>query len=825
VTIYTCGEFRVEVGNRRFLRNGQELALEPRVFAVIGELLAKAGSLVTRNELLDAVWGHRYVTPSTLNRTIALARRAFGDESAEPRYIQTVHGAGYRYVGPVDVPASEASASHAGFGPPSTVRLPARIDALVGRETQLASLAEILAGNRAVTVVGPGGMGKTQYALEAARRAVPDFPDGVWFFDLAPLEGADEWLCTLGEMLGLAATAVPEILDKLSALFRDRRALLLLDNCERVAAPLGARVFQLLRSTAALKVLATSQLPLNFSGEQLVRLPPLELPSAEENLQSAAIVQFAAVDMMVRRIRAVQPEFELCQANAKTIAEICIRLDGMPLALELAAARFSLLSAEQVHERLVQRFRFLGGDTAGRDLRHRSLQALLEWSYGLLSAEEEQFLNWCSVFVQTWTVEAAVSVAAALGHDAERAIDLLGSLVHHSLVSAVPGTSPPRYRLLETVRDYALARLRSAGQETAARSAHVQAMLQICRNASSDILAGRMRERVEQLTQELGNISAAIDTSLRMDNGAKQALDLLGVLCIYAKAHGTYMIVRRWCRTVFARCPPTDTPERGRALLTYGLLEVHSACGNTGLLLEAARIAALHGDAWTEAYANGYYAMSLAEQGRPEQARSHSEIAERYAQQHTDASLAGLAGLARAWIGLALGDAQAALHELLAVRDVGGADLHQQHFIEVYLGLTLFTLGNASAAASHWLKAMELSLTVGNMRGTAGSIEGCAYLASRTGDWAHAARLLGAARAIRERTEVPIFSFWQVHQQRAHDTLRAQLSPTELEAETRKGMQMRQEDAANEAQAVLWRLAGNAERRVAQRTTNRPVGS
>jgi DNA-binding winged helix-turn-helix (wHTH) protein len=148
VTTYRCGEFRVDVNDRRFVRGEREIALEPRVFAVIAELLARAGSLVTRNDLLDAVWGHRYVTPSTLNRTIALARRAFGDESTEPRFIQTVHGAGYRYVGPADTSSDEQRPARAQFGPPTTMRLPARIDELIGRETSLAALADILARNR-----------------------------------------------------------------------------------------------------------------------------------------------------------------------------------------------------------------------------------------------------------------------------------------------------------------------------------------------------------------------------------------------------------------------------------------------------------------------------------------------------------------------------------------------------------------------------------------------------------------------------------------------------------------------------------------------------
>src|SRR5215469_1425801 len=540
---YRCGAFLVDLGNRRFLHQGREVALEPRVFAVIAQLLTRSDELVKRNELLDAVWGHRYVTPSTLSRIIALARRAFGDESAEPRYIQTVHGAGYRYVGPVNVPVREHGPAQARFGPPPPLRLPARIDALIGREAQLASLAELLTDNRAVTVVGPGGMGKTQCALEAARRAASDFHDGVWFFDLAPVEQADDWLRAIGSALALPSSVPEVLLSKLCALFSERRALLVLDNCERLAAPLGTLVIRLLRATAAIRVLSTSQVPLNFAGEQLLRFPPLETPSATalEVGDVSRIAKFAAVDMMVRRVRAVQPDFALGPDNAQSVAEICVRLDGMPLAIELAAARFSLLSATQVYERLVQRFRFLTGDhIAGRDQRHRSLQTLLDWSYALLSADEQRLLNCSAVFVQTWSVDSASALATTLGHDPERAIDLLMSLVNHSMVSLVPGASPPRYRLLESVRDYALARLRSAGQEAEARTAHMKTIVTMCRAAHADIRGGRMRQRVAKLTHELGNIAMAIDTSMRIGGAQEEALDILGSLVLFVKAHGEY---------------------------------------------------------------------------------------------------------------------------------------------------------------------------------------------------------------------------------------------------------------------------------------------
>jgi hypothetical protein len=199
-------------------------------------------------------------------------------------------------------------------------------------------------------------------------------------------------------------------------------------------------------------------------------------------------------------------------------------------------------------------------------------------------------------------------------------------------------------------------------------------------------------------------------------------------------------------------------------------------------------------------------------------------ILDSHAAMHEDALLQGLAGLAHGWIALAKGDPRKALEALKPVRSVG-ADIHQQHFINMYIALAQFALGDLQAAAQEWLDGLALSLAVGNVRGTAGSIEGCAYLQCKAGEWAAAARLLAAARRIREQTEIPIFNFWRPHQDWALEVLRAHLPADEFEAATQAGLDLREEDAANEARSMLYQLAGNPERRQAQRPINRSAGS
>lgn len=517
------------------------------------------------------------------------------------------------------------------------------------------------------------------------------FPDGVWFFDLAPHSGGEEWLRVLGALLAVPATAIDELISGVATILRGRRALLLLDNCDRVAAQAGEHVIALLRATDSIKVLATSQARLNFAGEQTFRVPPLALPprTAAGSFREDEVGQSPAVQLLVTRMRAVVPEFELAPGNAATIAEICHRLDGMPLALELAATRFMLLSPEQVLERIVQRFRFLGSDAAGRDMRHRSLLSLLEWSYALLSAKEQQLLNWCTVFVQTWSVEATMDLAAAFGYAPETAIDLLTGLVNRSLVSVAPGAIPPRYRLLETVREYALDRLRASGEEDRARNAHLEIIERICRAAHEAVLAGRMPERIAQLTQDRGNIVAALDWALPREDRHPAAMSIVGSLVLYARAHGDYAEMGRFCARVVNACASSDTPERARALLTYGVLRVHldpTGHWDDTILPEAARIAAKCGDWWTEAFAHGYQTLGLANRERLSEAEKHVAVTELSAHQHDNGLLRGLAGLARGWIHLARGESHAALERLMSVSELG-PDLFLHHFINVYIAL------------------------------------------------------------------------------------------------------------------------------------------
>ncbi|HTT04411.1 MAG TPA: winged helix-turn-helix domain-containing protein [Steroidobacteraceae bacterium] len=805
---FRCGEVELDVPNRRFRRGGTEVALEPKVFSAIVQLVSRAGELVTRNQLLDAIWGHRYVSASTVNRLIVLARRAFADDPDEPRFIRTVHGVGYRYDGPVARLDATGLERVAPFAPPAIARLPARIDSLIGRDGELASLCGLLSENRAVSVIGPGGIGKTQFSLEAARRLMPQFPDGVWFFDLAPVKGGEEWLHSLAAAVSVSSEQRTELIKRVCQVFQARHALILLDNCDRIAEQVGSIVIEILLATDHVRILATTQVALNFRGERLLRLPPLGIPeSPEDTADLARLARVPAVEMLLARIHASQRAFELTSANAAAIADICRRLDGLPLALELAAARFDLLAPDQVLERLDHRFRFLKSEMSGRDPRHRTLLALLDWSFALLSNEERRVLCWCAIFVQGWTVQSAVALAPPLGIDPEAVLELLGGLANKSLVSVKSNLAPPRYQLLESVRDYALEQLRAAQELSLAQAAHLTVMVQMSHSVHADMIGGRMAERIETMLPEKGNVGAALEYAL-VANNLDAALAIVGNLTVYSKATGVFELLPLFRRVIDATAA-LQTPDRGRALLCVGVLTFFRQSPEAlagQCLREAARIASMHGDTWAQAYAAGFCALWLVNEFQQEDAQMQAAVVQRVADQSRDPLLLGLAGLARGWVHLARGENAAAIEVLRSVRSLG-EDAHQQHFIDMYFGLALFRSGKPAGAAAQWLAGMKQAARVGHLRGIAGSVEGCAYLAEKRAEPGKAARFLAVAETVRERMKIPLFKFWRPHHAEVETSLRSTLGPGQYELVVQQARRAREEDIFDEVRAVLEQYA------------------
>lgn len=801
---------RVDPANRRLTRGGTEIALEAKAFAVLLVLLARADELITRDELLDAVWGHRYITPATLNRVMALLRRAFDDDADHPRFIHTVHGAGYRFIGEVERVAVPRAEVRAHFGPPPIAQLPAKLEPLIGRERELGQLSAMLSEHRAVTVIGSGGMGKTQCALDVGRQCAGDFPDGVWFFDVSPFERAQDWVRALAATLSVPTAGTQTLLPRIAAALAGREALLLIDNCDRVAAEIGIHVFELLRSCPDLKVLATSQRRLDFVGERLMWLPPLELPPPAAEAERVPLDEIAstpAVALLLARARAVQPAISLSRGNVADIIEICRRLDGMPLALELAAAQFAMLSPAAIRERLRQRFSLLASDSAGREPRHQTLQALVDWSYGLLSAREQRLLCWLSVFLQGWTIDAGEAIGSALGIDGARLLELHSGLILKSLVVVDPTLSPPRYRLLETVREFVIPSLRARGDEADARSAHLRFFVQLAERLHREALDSRAGEGLLRLRYEHANIEGALTWAKSEGADDDGALRLAGSLMLYCKSYASVWLLNGWVERALEDVAPNVSQTYARAMLCSGMckLYLHDRASEAHLT-EAAALAVRLGDRWAQGCASAFLAMWNANQGQLKQANAHATVAAEITNAEADDWLRSLAGLAEGWIAMRSGEHHDSVSTLQPLRRVG-FDPHQHEMIDIYLGLSHYVLGHWREAAGSSLDVLEVTPSTRNLRSSSAAIEIAAFLAMRTARPEICARLLGKAADIRERTRAPLFSFWVAYDEDTANVVRARLGNGQFDSLCRAGASARDELVIDEARALLRQVA------------------
>jgi predicted ATPase len=475
---YRFGQFEL-LRVQRSLRAGQrDVAVTPRAFDLLLALVERAGRLVTKNELLELVWPNLVVEENSLQVQISALRKLLGR-----RAIVTVPGRGYQFtLLPADAPLRFAQAA-----PPDTVgaqeeaeraigNLPAQLAPLYGRVEDTLALARMIEFHAVVSVVGPGGIGKTRLAQAVAHALRKDYLDGVWIAELAPLTAGDQVVPTVARLLGLASTPKDTALDSLVDAIRHRHLLLVLDNCEHLIAAVCELAAHIARGTSRVHVLVTSQESLRMPDERIHRLDALAVPAADDH---ASALEYGAVELFVARAQAADPRFVLSADNVGAIVEICTRLDGMPLAVELAAARLPLLGVHGVRQRLDERFKLLvGGGERTALPRHHTLRAILEWSYALLESEERKVLDRLGVFVGSFCLEAAQRVASDDVIDAWAVIDHLAALVDKSWV-LVDGGPVLRYRMLDSSRAFALERLAEKGVIEAARRRHAQAIADV----------------------------------------------------------------------------------------------------------------------------------------------------------------------------------------------------------------------------------------------------------------------------------------------------------------------------------------------------------
>jgi predicted ATPase/class 3 adenylate cyclase len=453
--------------------------------------------------------------------------------------------------------------------------LPVQLTSFIGRGREIAEIKTMLATERLVTLTGAGGSGKTRLAVQVGADLLEQYPDGVWLVELAAL--ADPALVpqTVASALGVPEQPGRGLTETLVDYVRSKLLLLLLDNCEHLLAACAGLADSLLRACPRLRILATSRESLGMRGETLYPVPSLSIPDPQRLPRTEDLVQYDAVRLLAERAAAAVPVFKVTQQNAQAVAHLCYRLDGIPLAIELAAARLKALAVEQVVARLDDRFQLLTGGNRTALPRQQTLRATMDWGYDLLSVKERLVLRRLSVFVGGWTLEAAETVCCGGSVEASDIMDLLARLVDKSLVLAETRGSEARYRLLETVRQYGHDRLLESVEAAAVKERHRDWCLRLAARAEPELRGTRQDVWLERLEREHDNLRAALEWSKPEGAGNEAGLRLAGSLWRFWEIRGLYGEGRGWLEHMLRVTIGASASARAKALNAAASLAWH----------------------------------------------------------------------------------------------------------------------------------------------------------------------------------------------------------------------------------------------------------
>jgi len=633
--------------------------------------------------------------------------------------------------------------------------LPQQVTSFIGRERELAEVKRLFATTRLLTLLGAGGIGKTRVALHAAAEVLDDHPDGVWFIDLAPQSDPSLVPQLVASVLGVKEDPGRTVTEALVAYVKDKRMLLVLDNCEHLLHACADLATSLLRAGARLKILSASREPLRIAGETTFPIPALAVPDARTKLTTDTLRHYEATGLFIERATAANHAFEANERNAAAIVDICRRLDGIPLAIELAAARVRALSVEAIDARLSDRFRLLaGGDQTARP-RQQTLLALIDWSYELLTEAEKLLLRRLSVFAGGWTLEAAEAVGGDGDLPVADVLDVLTNLVEKSLVATdADGT---RYRLLETVREYAQRKLDASGELAATRSRHLAYFANYAEALRSSMRGGDPRGYLDRMEAERENLFAAHAWASSDADGGPLGLRLAYGIGRYLLERGQADLGRRLTAEALDR-PGAKTMSPNRALTLFeggwqacsmGRYDVATAWLEEGLgiareLEDRKLIAKLLQPLGMAAVGRGDFASALT------YTQESVELAREFGDRRELAgALTGLAQIHRIH-----GDLDAA-EPLYGTASDLFRDLGEREGVAVcLLNLAMVSIGrNAAEPARDMLvEAITIAAEIDSRPLGQSALDVCAGYCAWCQEWELAARIYGAAQAQVEQT-------------------------------------------------------------------------
>ena len=635
--------------------------------------------------------------------------------------------------------------------------LPQQVTSFIGRERELVEIGRLLKKTRLVTLLGVGGLGKTRLSLQVAADVMDDFPDGVWLVELAPF--ADPRLVpqAVASVLGVKEEAGRPVVEVLAKHIADRRLLLILDNCEHLVHACAELAGPLLQAGLHLRILTSSREPLHVAGEMTYPVPSLAIPDALQAITPAAVTQYEAVHLFVDRAIAVHPSFQVTAQNAAAVATICRHLDGIPLAIELAAARVRALAVEKIAERLSDRFRLLTGGARTAPSRQQTLRASIDWSHDLLTAKERILFRRLAVFAAGWTLEAAEAVCSGDDLGQAEVLDVLAGLVDKSLVTVEAQSG--RYAFLETVRQYAEEWLARSGDGDATRSRHLAFFLAVAEKVAPQLLGPEQAAGLKRLDLERENILSALRCCLHEQGAAEQAYRLVQAIKHYWFMRGLLNLGHHV--TVEALSIPVfepHSPARCRALWVAGQI-----CSYTGRYEEAQRylheslaIARHHSDQRMIAAVQNILAFAALGQGDRAAAKIHCEEALKLARELGSKAEIAVASNALAQLNRLDGNLDGA-EPLYEEAVVVAHELGIREFAAIaILGLAMVAIGRGGIGRARDLlrEVLTIAEETGSRPAGQSALEVAAGLAVLRQDPERFARLYGAAEAQTLRTGI-----------------------------------------------------------------------
>jgi predicted ATPase/class 3 adenylate cyclase len=637
--------------------------------------------------------------------------------------------------------------------------LPAQLTRFIGREQAMAQVKQFLGTTRLLTLTGSGGCGKTRLSLQAAADLLGEYADGVWLVQLAPLADSARVTQTVAAALGVREEPGRPLTATLTDYLYRKQVLLLLDNCEHLLAACAQLADTLLRSCPRLRILASSREGLGIGGEQTYRVPSLSLPDARRLPPLERLRDFEAVQLFADRARLSQATFAVTPANARSVAQVCQRLDGIPLAIELAAARVRTLPVEQIHARLDDMFRLLTGGSRAALPRQQTLRALIDWSYELLAAAEQTLLRHLSVFAGGWTLEAAEAVGAGDDVEAWEVLDLLTSLVDKSLVLYDEPAGEGRYRLLETVRQYARDRLLACGEANNVRTRHMEHYGRLAEEVVREFWTPKGPQLGSRLLPEFDNLNAARDWAAAEPTRSDTRLWVTTSLGWLWSFHGYLREDHEQLEAALAMDRSAPVEARVSALLVvanfaYHLGDYRQMQSRLEESLALSREAGLPRHVAVSLAYLGLHALATGDDDRAAQRRSEALSMARAASEKwvTAFTLYGSSLLT-----YQAGDyrrSRAEAEECLAYfRQVHDPMLLPYSIVQAAHAAQ--EAGDLERAQALYAEELPRSLKNGHKLILERALEGLAWLQSKRGKWEVSARLLGAAAALRDSLNAP----------------------------------------------------------------------